>query len=480
MTLALTLSNSNNMPNINFDLDKVKTNMLSKEDTFKHNTGKRAKLFPFAANDSKVFKMEYDLVDFSGIAAACYRECAKLSHKTNFNKADFITQACLKAGARNIATLADIIEKVAFDESGRLYAYDTEVYAYLNFFYQTEALTNISKYITSLLFDNELKNAFRNIAKSDPQNLLYKLLSSSFPPIIEELREEEQYYLLSETIKDKFKQDFNFLIANSQKYKFVDYFPTLIKFYFFRCITDLSLELNSFITQTKKPTIFFSLDWEKLQASRPASNNGWKLFDGMLDSMFIHANTFELLSYIDLPITRTGYSEIETFVKQSTNADNRHLANIIEQLTTFYRDKNLQVEWATLQLNHNDNTKAPVRRAISNLWKCIEYQFTTTKKRQLRAYKHLFVQFAKFNFGKKRGPNGYSLSLKHADVLFLTTLSVGTQDKIRLKDLRKEFEERGVFLDGISWAHLIEYYEKVNMLEKKSDSGDGQYVKHLN
>jgi len=480
MMRDLMLSNSNNMQNIHFDLDGVKKNMLSKEGTFKHNTGKRAKLFPFAANDTRVSKMEYDLVDFGGIAAACYRECAMLSHKVNFNKANFIQHACSKAGARDTATLAEIIEKVAFDESGRLYAYDTEVYAHLNFAYPTEALTNISRYITSLLFDVELKTAFRDIAKDEPQNLLYKLLSSSFPPTVEELRNEEQYYKPSESIKAKFKQDFKFLIANSQKYKFVDYFPTLIKFYFFRFVTDLSLELNSFIIQNKKPTIFFSLEWEKLQASRPASNNGWKLFDGMLDSMFIHANAFELLSYIKLPITCTGYNEIEALVKQSTDADNRQLANAIEEAATFYREKNPQVEWFNIQLSHNDSTRAPVHRAISNLWKCIDYQFTTTKKRQLRAYKHLFVQFAKFNFGKRRGANGYSLSLKHADVLFLTTLSIGAQGKIRLKDLKKEFEERGIFLDGISWGHLVEYYEKVNMLEKKSDSGDGQYVKHLN
>ena len=468
------------MSNIHFDLEGVKKNMLSKEGTFKHNTGKRAKLFPFAANDTKVYKMEYDLVDFGGIAAACYRECAKLSHRVTFDKDEFIQQACTKANARNTATLADIIKKVAFDESGRLYAYDTQVYAHLNFAYPIEALTNISRYITSILFDEELKTAFRSIATGDPQNLLYKLLSSSFPSTVEESRAVEQYYMPSAAIKVKFKQDFNFLIDNSHKYKFVEYFPTLIKFYFFRFVTDLSLDLNSFIVQTKKPTIFFSLEWEKLQASRPASNNGWKLFDGMLDSMFIHANTFELLSYIDLPITHTGYNEIETFVQQSSDTDHKHLVSAIEQITFFYRDKNFQVEWDNQQPNHNDHTKAPVLKAISNLWKSIEYQFTTTKKRQLRAYKHLFVQFAKFNFGKKRGPNGYSLSLKHADVLFLTTLSIGAQDKIRLKDLRKEFEERGIFLDGISWGHLIEYYEKVNMLEKKSDSGDGQYVKHLN
>jgi DNA phosphorothioation-dependent restriction protein DptG len=469
------------MFDIKFDLESVKKNMLEKGTTFKHNTGKRAKLFPFAANDSKVSKLEDDLVDFGGIAAACYRECSNTSHKTNFNKVDFLTQACSIVDTDKVDALKDIIEKVAFDEAGRLYPFDIKAYAHLAFTNKSDtSLINISRYIVSTLFDEGLKTDFQAMGESAHQNLLYRLLCSAFPAITEYLNEDDHYYLSSQPIKSKFKQDFNFLTANKEKYKFVDYFPTLIKFYFFRHITEVCLELNSFVTKSKKPTIFFSLEWEKLQGSRPASNNGWKLFEGMLDSTFIHANTFELLSYINLPIASRGYKEIEAFVKGASDSEKNQLIDAIGQIIEFYKDKNPHVEWAPFVEAYNVNPKSTVQSLIIGLWGHIEHQFTTTRKRQLRAYKQLFVQFAKLNFGKKRGRNGYSLGLKHADVLFLTTLSIGAHEKIRLIDLRKEFEERGIYLDGKSWGHLVEYYEKVNMLEKKSDSGDGQYVKHLN
>ena len=38
---------------------------------------------------------------------------------------------------------------------------------------------------------------------------------------------------------------------------------------------------------------------------------------------------------------------------------------------------------------------------------------------------------------------------------------------------------RGIFLDNISKEHLQEFFTKLNLIDKKSDSGDAQYVKRI-
>ena len=38
-------------------------------------------------------------------------------------------------------------------------------------------------------------------------------------------------------------------------------------------------------------------------------------------------------------------------------------------------------------------------------------------------------------------------------------------------------EHRGLFFDRDSKNKIIELYEKLNLIEKKSDSGDAQYVR---
>ena len=50
---------------------------------------------------------------------------------------------------------------------------------------------------------------------------------------------------------------------------------------------------------------------------------------------------------------------------------------------------------------------------------------------------------------------------------------------MRLVDVFNEFEARGIFLDDISKDQVAEYYEKLNLIEKKSDSGDAKYVKRI-
>lgn len=50
---------------------------------------------------------------------------------------------------------------------------------------------------------------------------------------------------------------------------------------------------------------------------------------------------------------------------------------------------------------------------------------------------------------------------------------------MRLKEVFKAFERRGIFLDDISKDQVADYYEKLNLIEKKSDSGDAKYVKRI-
>jgi DNA phosphorothioation-dependent restriction protein DptG len=62
-------------------------------------------------------------------------------------------------------------------------------------------------------------------------------------------------------------------------------------------------------------------------------------------------------------------------------------------------------------------------------------------------------------------------------LLFLTRLCIGTEDKIRLKVLWDKFKERGIAFDETTKLEITKLFEKINLIEKKSDSGDAQYVK---
>ena len=72
-----------------------------------------------------------------------------------------------------------------------------------------------------------------------------------------------------------------------------------------------------------------------------------------------------------------------------------------------------------------------------------------------------------------------SVALTERDIIFLTKISLRNEEKIRLNDLYKEYEFRGIYLDNSSKEYLQEFFTKLNLIDKKSDSGDAQYVKRI-
>ena len=94
-------------------------------------------------------------------------------------------------------------------------------------------------------------------------------------------------------------------------------------------------------------------------------------------------------------------------------------------------------------------------------------------------YSEKFSDFCKSRFVKNRKKSGLTLNLTERDIIFLTKLAIQHDEKIRLNDLYKEYEKRGIYLDSTSKSLLQEFFTKLNLIDKKSDSGDAQYVKRI-
>lgn len=72
-----------------------------------------------------------------------------------------------------------------------------------------------------------------------------------------------------------------------------------------------------------------------------------------------------------------------------------------------------------------------------------------------------------------------TLNLTEEYVILLTKLCIKDNEKVRFQYLIKELERRGVYLDKDSRNRLIDFYQRLNVLEKKSDSGDALYVRSI-
>ena len=79
-------------------------------------------------------------------------------------------------------------------------------------------------------------------------------------------------------------------------------------------------------------------------------------------------------------------------------------------------------------------------------------------------------------FIKSRGNLGRVFNITHQFFLLLTAVCV-KDERIPVNKLFDEYEKRGIRLDRQSKAEAVYTLDKLNLIDKKSDSGDAQYVK---
>jgi len=151
---------------------------------------------------------------------------------------------------------------------------------------------------------------------------------------------------------------------------------------------------------------------------------------------------------------------------------------LLEEIIKIYKENITDIEWSKLSISKqfSDN----ISQKIFELFKTIDYQFNqSVRKKPYTGYKKWFEEFCKLNFLKRRGSLGYTLNITEEYLLFITKLCIKHKEKIKLKDLFKEYNKRGLYFDRDSQTKIVQLFEKLNLIEKKSDSGDAQYVKTI-
>jgi DNA phosphorothioation-dependent restriction protein DptG len=118
---------------------------------------------------------------------------------------------------------------------------------------------------------------------------------------------------------------------------------------------------------------------------------------------------------------------------------------------------------------------------MKRLFEIVDYQFRNGGRiSHYNGFIRKYVEFVQKNFGKFRGMCGYTLSVHESDIIMFTRIILKENcGRIGLTKLFEEFEKRGLLFDRESKKRIIELFERMNLLEKRSDSGDAQYVKYV-
>lgn len=432
------------------------------------------KLFPYKASGKTqspiVIDLEETVSDFfrmvlgSDVRTINYEELCKT----------LISE--LEIDSEDIELFKDIIQSMFFNgesfvaKSLGLYPYQTQS--------GNKSIERLALFLFSVLGINredcqKIKVAINNY----PYNVLEKMIVEVAENVKErEIRSIEPYFPIIIDVQKKFRDDFYFMLEFGMTS--LDDFSNLLAIYYFYYVSQTCIALDQFCQGKRAEPIplYFALDWEKVSKNRSCCNEGWEKLLSNINHMFCHAITLEIINQHSSSAQMYDYIKLQDYINENPDEDYaiaREIEVAEKVYVSYVGDCNFdEIPYAS--------GGSRTDRAIRHLFKCVEEQFLNTeRKRANQFYNEKFMEFCKNRWVKNRRKSGSVLNLTERDIIFLTKISIKDKEKIRLIDLYKEYEYRGIFLDHTSKEYLQEFFTKLNLIDKKSDSGDAQYVKRI-
>lgn len=453
------------------DYDRF-TNTFFSGKSFRHSTLSdkcRYRLFPFSSNTSSTNVLDSfdDILGPFIRAVFGWKEPKKIDRDTVL---DNICKNVAFQSSLDKPKLRSIISDIYFENETRLICRNVDTYKYS---IGTTTDHNVSDYLVSALCDREaVKNALSKQRTSN-NNLLDELVIENLPDLGTDDR-LTPYASLFPEIKALFSKDFEFL-AQKDDTDFSNMI-LLLSYYYFFYTSQVVLQMSRFCNMNRQiDKIYFCVQWEKVSRSREAFKSGWKMIEDRASSMFSHAVLLEMLNQTDSDKLYC-YDDLMLEYNSLSSDDKEKMFAEIENLKSKYRNECAPPDG--FEYEESNYHQGDLNSLIKGFFEDIMLQFSKTdRKRANEAYPKSFMDFCKNGFVQRRGAAGNVLAITEEQLVLMTKVTIGVNEKMRLNDLFKGFEQRGLYFDNTSKDCIVEFYERLNLIEKKSDSGDAQYVK---
>ena len=440
-----------------------------------HNSGKRIKLFPFIANNNVESVTHLDCLIGRYLSQIEQKEPVSITPEELIQKLKDDDETEIELGKEEI--FEQVVRHMFFDKAGKIRPINLRMLAQIPCGEANEC--RLADYLVDVLGDMDVlqKHMASASERVDAQsNALERFAASKLESVPSSRKAGNAYQRITNAVKQKFEEDFEYILGARNRTR--DYLIPLLEFYYFIYTAQTALQLNLFLDGERNKCIplYFCLDWEKTSQNRRCYTDGWSFLHNAVKCIFAHAITLEILNQTNDGVEPVDYIRLQALICYAPGEDHR-IAEQIKVLTNVYRTAISDCKEMT-ELKRRETTDSETATEIRFLFRCIKTQFESKRNRPYESYAKQFLDYSK-KYQKHRGRSGTMLNLTEETLIFLTKVCIKDQEKMRLNDVFAEFEARGVFLDNHSKTEIMHYYEKLNLIEKKSDSGDAQYVKRI-
>ena len=329
---------------------------------------------------------------------------------------------------------------------------------YFNFFYD--------------LFIRDYENEFNLLfSELKTEDLLSEIIRISGQADNKPLT-KRKYKMLFPGLQQQFLNDVRTLSTNPAF--LIQHFADIALHYTFIAMSQIVIQTNKLTSaQTDKlhRIVFLNMS-ETASKRRDFYNEGLRFLREEIRSFFAHEHTLNILGNNTFTQESNWFYKdyADYFQKQSPAALEEFIKSIYYWINEEYKlyfplTERIPYEGQSLQ------------QAFKDLYDTLR---RNVKEEINSRYSVAFETIATRFYRKSGGSLGNILALNMNQLISLIAVAVGPRgSQLELNKLWIELENRGVFFDKYSKEEVVKILDNLNYLDKKSDSGDAQYVKAI-
>ncbi|MGG2066933.1 DNA phosphorothioation-dependent restriction protein DptG [Bacillus sp. S14(2024)] len=437
----------------------------------KHTINKKAPLFPFTTRGTERAKF---MKGFQGVLGEFTRLVSGNQLKEELNLEDLIrkTSKIINVSKDDQSHFEQILRTFLQDNYSTIKIFHPHLFQYLSLSEGADKKgeQEIAKFLIDILLDekDEVKSVF---CKGESTDLISRLVLDQLEHL-EPYERDGRYVNQIPYISKLFKDDFMFLAKHKDYFK--THYYLFLSYYYFLYITQLNLKLSqgSRANFEKNNEVYFTLDWESTSKNRKGYTQGYQMIKDAARHLLIHINCLEHLNSLMGVDRACCYPQLKEVYEQLENQERTLFLEMLRDWVMEYRGHlSLELFEENLELDYD----VLVHALFSSIEEAYEKD---TMQGPRHRYSLSIEEIGKKYFLKTRGSLGYMLNISQDMLLLMTALSLKDERK-PLKQVFADLEARGLFFDRYSKEEIVQLFDKLNLIDKKSDSGDAQYVKPI-
>lgn len=328
----------------------------------------------------------------------------------------------------------------------------------------------LANYLYSMLSDE-----MQFFGHHENKNLFSKILHEALSPFggtSDEAKKKD--YVILPFIRKSFERDLQWMLEQEESVK-VKYLHLLLHFYACYAVTQTIVRISTkdrSDCSTPAP-FYFILNSERASVNHDAVLRGWSYHipKSSLDKLYGKSQALDILNSV-LGSNVGFYNNILEKLNETEFEDNHALCN--ELLSKYQEEKREVFNRRTSESSSIEKIDIDVH-SYDEFITTLEHLCTGLQSPSyISRMRKKVIDLLSVRFLQSRRGN-FVLVLDNEMLTFLVALFTKSK-KTKLEDLYKLFNNYGIHFNRGSRLAIEEYLLKLNLLDRKSDSGEAQYV----